>query len=183
MSEIITIAGQKFKPITNSTMRHDIWTQGQLERAGLSRVNLEAGETPEEFAMRVLRQAAMNSDIFLLLGGLIMPADVEPLKWTVEMAHETGEFLGNVTEPLDKAMVQAQINAALTTFFATGLCSLMTSQRSLQQTREKPNTETGETLTMQDGARSSGDSPATITTKRKRSWIGRFARLCWRFLT
>jgi hypothetical protein len=146
--ESITIAGRKLKPVTNSTMRHDIWVQGQIERAGLTHMAIHPDESPEEFAMRVFRQAAMNADVFLLLGGLLMPFEIEPAKWTEEMARDTANFLGNVTDATDKAIVQMQINSALTSFFVTGLSSLMISQRSSQKTEEKPDQqETGDAST------------------------------------
>jgi hypothetical protein len=146
--DIIKIAGRELKPITNSTMRHDIWVQGQLEKSGLTHVAIHERETPEDFAMRIFRQAAMNMDVFLLLGGLLMPAEADPATWTVEMAHATAKLLGDVTDPTDKAKVQMQINAALTSFFVTGLSSLMISPRSSQKTSERPDQEeTGDALT------------------------------------
>lgn len=146
--DTVTIAGRELKPVTNSTMRHDIWVQGQLEKSGLTHVAIHPEETPEEFAMRIFRQAAMNMDVFLLLGGLLMPAEAEPATWTVEMAQATAKLLGDVTDPADKAKVQMQINSALTSFFVTGLSSLMTSPRSSQKTDAKPDLqERGDALT------------------------------------
>jgi hypothetical protein len=143
VSDTVKIAGKEFKPVVNSTMRHDIWVQGQIERAGLGNLSVLEHETPEDFARRVFRMACMNADVFLLLGGLIMPVDENPVKWTVDMAKQTAEFLGNVIDDRDKAIVQAQIHSALTSFFITGLLSLTTSQRSSQKTGDKPSTGTG----------------------------------------
>jgi hypothetical protein len=145
--DTITIAGRELKPVTNSTMRHDIWVQGQLERSGLTHVAIHPEETPEDLAMRIFRQAAMNMDVFLLLGGLLMPAEADPATWTIEMAHATAKLLGDVTDPTDKTKVQMQINAALTSFFVTGLSSLMISPRSSHKTDAKPDPqETGDAL-------------------------------------
>jgi hypothetical protein len=137
--ESITINGKNFKPVTNSTMRHDIWVQGQIEKTGVMHIAIWEGELPEEYAMRVFRQAAMNGDVFLLLGGLLMPAELDPVSWTMEMAEATAKHLGNVTSDTDKAIVQMQINSALTSFFVTGLSSLMISPRSSQKTDAKPD--------------------------------------------
>jgi hypothetical protein len=137
LSNAIKIEGRDFKAVTNSTMRHDIWVQGQIERAGLTNLSIEPHETPEDFAMRVCRQAYMSIDIFVLLGGLLMPADQDAVNWTPKMAEETGDFLGAVTSPQDKAIVQGQINASLTSFFITGLVSLTVSQKSSQKPEAK----------------------------------------------
>src|SRR5262245_8818362 len=130
MSERIRINGREFKPVTNSTLRHDIWTQAQIQRAGLASVAIAQGESPRDFAMRVFREATTNGDVFLLLGGLLMPAEQGGKDWTPRMAEQTAEFLGGVTSDADKAVVNAQIISALTSFFALGLSSLVIFQNS-----------------------------------------------------
>lgn len=151
--ETVVIAGRTFQPVTNSTMRHDIWTQAQIQRAGLDRLNIMKGEKPDEFAIRVLREATLKGDVFLLLGGLLMPADQEGKDWTPKMAAETGEFFASVTEAADKLAVQRVLISAMTGFFVTGLSSLILSRNSstADETPELERIATGESITTEIG--------------------------------
>ena len=156
----VTISGRKFKPVANSTMRHDVFTQGQIEKCGLARLEKYADESPDEFAMRVYRTSILSGDVFLLLGCLLMPAEQDPLAWSVAMARETADVMANASAPEDKASIQAQICSALAAFFANGLSSLKISRRSLDSSNSKTTRATahnqqaivtGETPTMPTG--------------------------------
>jgi hypothetical protein len=148
----VVIAGVEYKPVTNSTMKHDIWTQAQIQRAGLDRVNIGKSESPDDFAARIFREAVTNGDVFLLLGGLLMPADAD--KWTVTLAEKTAVALEEVTAPEDKAAVQACVLSALTGFFVTGLASLMISPSFSSETEidEQPTGAIAEPNTTAIGA-------------------------------
>ena len=156
MSDQITIAGHKFKAVTNSTMRHDVFTQGQIEKCGLGRLEQFADELPEEFARRVYRTSIMSGDVFLLLGCLLMPAAEDPLTWSEAMARQTAEIMANASAPEDKAIIQAQICSALAHFFANGLSSIVISPRK-SSTLEKE---------MEPGARNNAASTASMTETR-----------------
>jgi hypothetical protein len=120
-------------------------------RAGLHRVAIEPDELPEEFALRVLRKAAMDGDVFLLLGHLLLPAEREGKEWTPEMAQETADFIANVTDQRDKAIINSQIASVLMGFFANGLSSLIRSQNFSQRV-EPDTTRIAGQKTMETGA-------------------------------
>lgn len=180
--EKVTIAGREFKEVRHSTARHDILTQGQIIAAGLHSLTIEPGEQHDEFMMRVLRTAALKSDIFLLLGHLIMPANQQGKEWTPEMAKETAEFLGNVTDQRDKQIVQAQITSALMSFFLNGISFLSHSPNSSSGNPE-PTTPIEEAKITGIGESSSGSSRVTITSERKKFSIGRCVSVLFRFCT
>lgn len=170
-----------FKAVLNSNLRHDIYTQGMIEKCGLSRINKRNDETAEEFAMRIFRQVALGGDVFALLGGLIMPAEADPAKWSEKMAAETAEFLGGVTDADSKARINNVIVSALISFLVQGLVSLTIFQSySTSQGESASETDAKEAQRiMASGARLSAQSAAAITTERKGFLIGPFVRRCF----
>ncbi len=128
-TETITIAGKDYKPAINSTMENDVFNQAMIARAGLDRLKLEAGETPEKFALRVYQNLAADIDVFMLLGGMIIPADKEPWEWSEEMAANTAMALRKCTDPADKKVIQTQISAAIVGFLRAELISIAFTQR------------------------------------------------------
>lgn len=131
--EAIQISGRGFKAVTDSTLEHDIWTVRQLDRAGLRNLVLEDGEKPDEFVDRILMKLMLDGDIFELLGGLLMPAELNGKDWTPEMAGETGRLFASATGE-DKAIVKRQIAGAMEVFLAQGLLSSIRSRRSSART-------------------------------------------------
>ncbi len=126
--QTITIRGRKYKHMNGpTTMRHDVFTEAQMLKAGISRMELLPGEGMDDFAQRILRTAYANTDIFLLLGCLLVPAELDPVAWSEEIARETAEFLGNVVDPDDKLTVRAQVVSAVQGFIEAGIVSLVTS--------------------------------------------------------
>lgn len=119
--DAIVIGGRAFKGAKNSTMEHDVFVQGMIAKAKLGRLEMLSGETPEDFALRIFRRTAINSDVFLLLGGLLLPAELSPAQWTEDVAKETAHFLRKLTDDNDKKIVQGQILGAIMGFFQKGL--------------------------------------------------------------
>lgn len=136
--QTITIAGRVFKGAKDSTMEHDVFVQGMIERSGLSRIEMLRGETPDAFALRIFRIAVVNSDIFLLLGGLLFPGDLDPAKWTPEIAEATAGFLKKLTDAEDKRIVQGQITAAIMGFFQQGLAYGVISPSYSEASKPEP---------------------------------------------
>jgi hypothetical protein len=126
--EAIHISGREFKPVTDSTLEHDIWTVQQLDRAGLRNMVMGEDETPDVFANRMMNALMMSGAVFELLGGLLMPAGVKGKDWTPDMAAETGRLFAAATGP-DKALIKAQLAGVVEVFLAQGLLSLTRSQR------------------------------------------------------
>jgi hypothetical protein len=119
--ETIVIAGRAFKGAKNSTMEHDVFVQGMIAKAKLGRLEMLAGETPDDFALRIYRRVAFSSDVFLLLGSILFPADLPAAEWTPQIAEDTAQFLRKLTDEQDKKIVQGQIIGAIMGFFQKGL--------------------------------------------------------------
>jgi hypothetical protein len=93
-------------------------------------VNQGADEPEEAFMYRLYLTALKTGDIFLLLGALLIPEEMDPLRWTPEIAAKTGEFLASMTEPGDKAKMRILLASALMPFFLGGHRSSKTSPNS-----------------------------------------------------
>lgn len=136
--DAIVIGGRAFKGAKNSTMEHDVFVQGMIAKAKLGRLEMLSGETPEDFALRIFRRAAVNSDVFLLLGGLLLPAELSPAQWTEDVARETAHFLRKLTDENDKKIVQGQILGAIMGFFQKGLAYSVISPSYSRKTAVQP---------------------------------------------
>lgn len=122
MQNRITIGGRHFKHAGDlTTLRHDLATQAQLQRAGLSRLELLPAETADDYALRVFRTAVGNGDMLALIAHLLMPEDLDPRKWKRDVAEEMADFLGAMTDPDDKARIQGILRDALVGFLGAGL--------------------------------------------------------------
>jgi len=160
----VTIAGRKFKPVTDSTIEHDVWTMELIKKCGLDVIEMYAGEAAEEFAHRVFMQASKDMAVFDLLGGLLMPIAIKPENWTPELAHETGRHFALVCDPEEKKAIRSLIAEALMGFFAKGLSRLKTSPKSSksEEAKPQPSGHTGELSSMEPGPDSSANWPETI---------------------
>jgi hypothetical protein len=130
MNEKVTIGGRAFHEIEFSTCAHDTWTMGMFSRAGLQGVGLLPGETPDDFTWRVLGTVLSSGLLYELLGAFLIPEGMDDLAWTPELAAETGRFLGELHEPLDKAEVHRLVAALLLPFVRDGIGSLAISLHS-----------------------------------------------------
>jgi|SRR6185312_10974567 len=139
----ITIEGKRFVPMQNGTFAHDIWLTRKIREAGLSDITLGADETQEKFIERIAISAYESGIALLLMGGLLIPADMEPRQWSPELAEQTAAFFGEVTDPESKQVLRTQIASALFYFFASALASSRTSPKfgTTAETDERHATE------------------------------------------
>jgi hypothetical protein len=131
--EIVRISGREFKAVTDSTLQHDAWTVQQLDRAGIRKLVLEEGETPDEFVSRTIAQLMISGAMFDLMGALLMPAELKGSDWTPEMAIETGKLFARATGP-DKAIIKGEIAGAMEAFLGSALLSSIRFRRSSAHT-------------------------------------------------
>jgi len=129
--ETVVIGGRVLVPIGEATARHDAFVMRQIAACGLNvAAEQKAEETEEQFMYRLYLTAVKNGDVFALLGALLVPEGTEPLKWSPELAKQTGEFLANLTDPADKAKLRTLVASALLPFFVGGRRPSRTSRKS-----------------------------------------------------
>lgn len=150
--EKIELGGRAYVPVKNSTIEHDFYLMGQIRAAGLDEVHVRPEESPEDFALRLLRDVINSGRVFLLLGGLLIPEGTASEDWTPELAEETARALKKLTAPDDKEKIREQVLSLLIGFFETGLACLTTSRsyspgpgRLVSGSGERGTTETGAT--------------------------------------
>ena len=86
----LTIEGKRFVPLANGTFAHDIWITKKIREAGLAGdvLAMREGETQDQLIERVAISAYESGLALQLLGGLLIPADVDPRAWTPELAMQ-----------------------------------------------------------------------------------------------
>lgn len=125
----ITIEGKRFVTLQNGTFAHDIWLTKKIREAGLANIKIEDSETEDVFIDRIAKTAFESGEALHMLGGLLIPAGTDPRKWTPQMAQESADFFGNVTDPQSKQVLRTQIASALFYFFLSALASSRTSPK------------------------------------------------------
>jgi len=109
---------------------HDTFTMRQVRLAGLDSMPMDAGETAEHYARRMLEQMLTSANVLTLLGCFVLPEDVADLDWTPELAEITGRYFGGLHEPEDRVGVQAQLLSVIVPFLQSGLAYLTASAPS-----------------------------------------------------
>ena len=127
------LGGRRFADTGESTVEHDFLLMGLIREAGLDEVVIQDGEAPEDFARRLLQEGLATGKVLDLLGCLLIPAEISSKDWTPVLGRETSAFVGGLTDPADKARVQALVVSLLTSFFVYGLSSVMRSPTSSAQ--------------------------------------------------
>lgn len=127
--KLIRLGGREFQPVVDGTIEHDYWLMGLIRRAGIDRCVIEDGESPDEFAIRLMRELVNSGHAFSILSGVMMPADREVCDWTPAMAADTEAFLKRLTAPEDKQTLNACTASLLAGFFVNGLATLRTSPK------------------------------------------------------
>ena len=130
MAEKLSLGGREYVHAGIGPLRQDLFLMAQARHAGLTDAALRDGETPEDFAARLLDNCLTSGRALLLLGGLLLPAGAKPEEWTEEMAYATAGHLGGITDGGEKAKVQVELVSALLAFFENGLASWIASGRS-----------------------------------------------------
>jgi len=123
MAETFSLGGRQYRTVSTSTIEHDIATTIVIRASGLGELTLGPDELPEAFAFRLLNTLMESGRTFEILGCLLVPADISDIDWTPALGKETAAKLRLITDPEEKATIRAQILAAITGFFASGLLS------------------------------------------------------------
>lgn len=129
--EQVEIGGRVLVPIGEATARHDAFIMRQIAACGLNvAAEQRDGETEEQYMFRLYVTAVQTGDVFALLGALLVPQGADPLKWTPELAKQTGDFLSLLTDTADKAKLRTLVASALLPFFVSGRRPSRTSRKS-----------------------------------------------------
>jgi hypothetical protein len=159
--ETFLLGGRAFARAEDTNVKQDLYVTGQILSAGIDGLTLEGGEPKDLFARRLLGALADSGRAMPLLGGLIVPVDAE--KWTEKVAAETAEFLGEIHDPAEKALIFILIVDEVMRFFRKGIVySYELKQHSGKETRSDPRSQTDSAAQEGDtenGRTSSGPSP------------------------
>ena len=183
MNEKHVLGGRAFLTIKESTVEQDFLFLALVKRARLDDVVLEPGESPEDFARRLLEAAVESGGILEILACLLVPEEAaqrgrDPGEaWTREMAEETARFLGGLKKPEDKDKIRGLVLSLLIPFVESGIVSLRTSTTSSDGA--VPNTRRSRRSpgATDPGQGSSSSSPTATTSGRSGSSAGRSGRL------
>jgi len=127
----IMIAGRSFVAMSDPTAENDVFVRGIIENAGLGTLLKHKGEDASDFARRILGEFALKTDIFVLLGGVLLPAElVDATAWTPEIASETAAFLRKCRDQRDKKEIQSQLAAGIMSFVRAEHVLLRNSPKS-----------------------------------------------------
>ena len=125
-----TLGGRRYRRLLTSTARHDDWMIARMYRAGISELVIGEEERPTEFVTRIIGSLMMVDVTFELLGGLVVPVDMEDLDWTPALALQTGERFAALTDPQDKQVRIAMLADLIVDFYAGGAVSFYVSTGS-----------------------------------------------------
>jgi len=128
----VELGGRAFAVVGNGTVERDLRFTQLRKLAGMNKFVIHAGESVEEFASRLAREAAASGVMLQLLGALIVPLapDDTPVEWSLQTEAEVAKFVGNLRAQADKNALQGLMASMLVGFFVEGISSIETSQAS-----------------------------------------------------
>ena len=122
--------GRKFAVIECGTVKHDYWLMKQIREAGIESVDFPADRDMVHMVDALIDRVLASGAAMVLLGGLIMPAEMKVTEWTPAIAAEMTAFLESLTATADKELVRGLVAQAMVGFFRSALVSLRTSRTS-----------------------------------------------------
>jgi hypothetical protein len=143
VAERHTLGGRVFLTVQVTSVKHDHMIQTLIREAGIDQVFYEADDTAEDYGLRVLETAIRSGAALGLLGCFLVPETAMPRRrlrlgrrpdpgtvWTPGMAEQTAAYLGDITDPLEKAKVNSLVLSLLISFFDSGAVSIKTTKTS-----------------------------------------------------
>lgn len=123
MSDPIVLRGRRFRAVQQPTLRHQVFVTEVEREAGLVKATMLPDEQPDDFAVRLVQRANQAGVLYLLLGAMLVPEELQDLDWRPELARETAELVANVQDPDELARVHRFIGEALLPFLTAGIAS------------------------------------------------------------
>lgn len=177
-SEKHVLGGRAFLTMKESTIEQDFHFLALVKRARIDEIMMVPGESPEDFARRLLEAAVESGAILDLLGCLLVPEESAPRDrdpgeaWTRKTGEETARFLGELRAPADKATIRSLVLSLLVSFFESGIVSLWSSTTSSNEVVPSPMATKANQDATDRGPSSSSSSPAETTIARNGSSAG-----------
>jgi len=113
----IRIGGRDFIITKLSTLAHDTRQMGVILRDGITQRD---HETDADFGNRLLGHLLASGTFFEVMGGLLMPAGMDPERWGPEVFAATASFLGRIDDPVEKARAYPIMMEIFRDFFVSG---------------------------------------------------------------
>lgn len=182
MTEKHILGGRTFLTIKESTVEQDFLFLALVKRARLDDVVLEPGESPDDFARRLLEAAVESGAILEILACLLVPEEAAPRgrdpgeAWTRAMSEETARYLGGLKKPEDKDKIRSLVLSLLIPFVESGIVSLRTSTTSSRAAVPKTSKDRRSPGGTAPGRGSFSSSPKATTSARNGSSAGRSGR-------
>ncbi|HLB03736.1 MAG TPA: hypothetical protein VJK66_01840 [Gaiellaceae bacterium] len=129
-STIHEIGGRRFAELGDSTLEHDLHAWALIRKADLESVLRSPDEDPVEHARKLFEKFVDSESALALLACGLVPEGVPSIGWTPALAAETESFLRKLSDPRDKARVEALLLSMLESFFLRGIVSLWSSPTS-----------------------------------------------------
>jgi len=128
--EPFSLGGHIFRVIGNSTYEHDTLVRKVMREIGLLDTGMKAGETPDQYARRLMLDLTGSGRMPEIFGLLLIPDGTESERWSSALGEETAAFVGALSDPADKALLDNMAWSFLTDFFERGLGSWRNSTSS-----------------------------------------------------
>lgn len=125
MTQIITLAGRKFKQITHATLEHDYKVLALLNAAGIRSIEMPEDADPQIFMEQLFANLVLAGSLLALFSHLVLPVELEGKDWKPSVAADIEAHLRSLTDESDKATVHEQLVAMLIGFFQNGLVRLV----------------------------------------------------------
>lgn len=130
MKDRHTLDGKVYRELKKSTIAHDLWVNDKIRASGLNKLEKGPDEEWGDYGVRVTESVLNSGVALLLLGGLLIPDEIEDLRWRPETAIATAEALAGISEPDEKTKVHVLIGNLVMGFFVDGVLEAKTSRSS-----------------------------------------------------
>jgi hypothetical protein len=134
---VMHFGGRHFVVTPETTQRQDFFVMSILEKAGLEKLQGQAGETGDlsELAIKILSAAYANDTVFDLVAAILTETDAQgaPLPivdehgkaqpWTKAKTLEISDFIANLRGKEEKNRLNGLMTSVLVLFFSAGAAS------------------------------------------------------------
>ena len=137
LDDELALGGRRFVPVAVTTFEHDIWMMAQVQAAGLHDLRrlFAEGRAVETIADDLLQRIWASGRTLHLLAGTLTE---KGRPWNPALAEELVQFFGTLTEPTEKAALQAALVRLLLGFFVSGAESSAIFPSSSAPTTDRP---------------------------------------------